>query len=131
MGMTRALVALYPRKWRAEFGDEFAALLDDTRLTPRAVADVIAQAGRLQAAAHRRLALVLATLLWSGCMEVLSVHARLTANILWAPTTPVRAIALAATVGPWAVLAGTALARRHGRGSGGEQAAAVGGSAPG
>jgi hypothetical protein len=38
MGMIRLLVALYPKKWRAEFGEEFAALLEDTRLTPRAVA---------------------------------------------------------------------------------------------
>lgn len=35
--MIGLLVALYPRKWRAVFGEEFAALLEDTRLTPRAV----------------------------------------------------------------------------------------------
>lgn len=115
MGMIRALVALYPAKWRAEFGDEFAALLEDTRLTPRAVLDVIAQAGRLHAAAHRRPLLVIAVALWSAAMEYLSVHARLTANILWAPTTPVRAIALATTVGPWLALAAVTLARRRGR----------------
>lgn len=34
MGMIRLLVALYPRKWREAFGAEFAALLEDTRLTP-------------------------------------------------------------------------------------------------
>jgi hypothetical protein len=33
MGMIRLLVALYPRKWRATFGEEFMALLEDTRLT--------------------------------------------------------------------------------------------------
>jgi hypothetical protein len=101
MGMIRLLVALYPRKWRATFGEEFAALLEDTRLTPRAVFDVVVSAGRLHAASHQRLALVLASLLWSGCMEYLSVHARLTANILWAPSTPARALTLAATIGPW------------------------------
>jgi hypothetical protein len=112
MGMIRALLALYPRTWRAEFGDEFAALLEDTRLTPRAILDVTLQAGKLQAEAHRRLVFVITSLLWSAGMEVVSVHARLTANILWAPTTPVRAIALAATVGPWAALAAMALAHR-------------------
>jgi hypothetical protein len=112
MGMTRLLVALYPRKWRATFGEEFAALLEDTRLTPVAVFDVVASAGKLHAASHRRPALVLALLLWSGCMVYLSVRARLTANVLWAPSTPARALALAATIGPWLGFAGVIAARR-------------------
>jgi len=118
MGMIRLLVALYPRKWRATFGEEFAALLEDTRLTPRAVFDVVVSAGKLHAASHRRLALVLASLLWSGCMVYLSVRARLTANVLWAPTTPARALALAATMGPWLGFAVVTAARRLGHGPG-------------
>ncbi len=112
--MIRLLVALYPRKWRESFGEEFAALLEDTRLTPGAVLDVVVHAARLQAG-NRRLALVLASLLWSGCMECLSLRAGLTANILWAPTTLVRALALAATAGPWLVLAAVAVSRRRGQ----------------
>jgi hypothetical protein len=115
MGMIRLLVTLYPRKWRATFGEEFTALLEDTRLTPRAVLDVVAGAGKLHAASHRRLGLVLASLLWSGCMEYLSVRARLTANILWAPATPARALALAATIGPWLGLAWITATRRLSR----------------
>lgn len=122
--MIRLLVALYPRKWRASYGEEFAALLEDTRLTPRAVLDVIFQAGKLHAGSRRRLMLVIASLLWSGCLEYLSVRARLTANILWAPTTPARTVALAATVGPWLALAGLAVVRRSRR-----RAPAAGGSA--
>ena len=118
MGMSRALVALYPAKWRAEFGDEFAALLEDTRLTPRAVADVALQAAKLHLAARRRLSLVLAALLWSVGMEVIAVHNHLTANILWPPTTPARAVMLVAAFGPWFGLAGTAVARRAGLGPG-------------
>jgi hypothetical protein len=114
MGLIRALVGLYPGKWRAEFGDEFAALLEDTRLTPRAVVDVTVQAGKLHVAARRQLALVVAALLWSAGMEVLAVREHLTANILWAPTAPARAIMFAATFGPWLGLAGAALARRAG-----------------
>ena len=112
--MIRLLVALYPRKWREEFGLEFAALLEDTRLTPRGVFDVVVHAGKLHAENHRRLALILVLLLWSGCMEYLSVRAHLTANILWAPTTPARALGLAATVGPWLALVEVIIARRHG-----------------
>lgn len=115
MGMIRLLVALYPRKWRASFGEEFSGLLEDTRLTPGAVVDVVVSAGRLHAASHRRLAIVLASLLWSGCLEYLSVRARLTANVLWAPSTPARALALAGTIGPWLGFAGVIAARRLGR----------------
>ena len=119
MGMIRLLVALYPRKWRATFGEEFAALIEDTRLTPRAVVDVVVSAGKLRAASHRRLGLVLASLLWSGVMVYLFVRARLTANVVWAPSTPARALALAATIGPWLAFAGAIAARRlgHGRGN--------------
>ena len=113
MGMIGLLVALYPRRWREEFGEEFAALLEDTRLTPGMVYDVVVQAGKLRAERHRPLTLVLASLLWSGGMEYLSVRAGLTANILWAPTTPARALALAATTGPWLALAAFAAARRR------------------
>jgi hypothetical protein len=131
MGMIRLLVAVYPRQWRAEFGEEFAALLEDTRLSPRAVADVLAGAGKLHAERHQRLAVVIAALVWSGGMEFLSARARLTADILWAPTTPARALALAATIAPWAALAAVALAHRL-RGVGtstGERGATAGGSA--
>ena len=113
MGMIGLLVALYPRKWREKFGEEFAALLEDTRLTPGAVVDVVVQAGTLHAGSHRRPTVVLASLVWSGCAEYLSVRTRLTANILWAPTTPARALALAATTGPWLALAAVTLARRR------------------
>jgi len=116
MGMISLLVALYPRKWREEFGEEFAALLEDSRLTHGTVFDVVVQAGKLRAERHRRLTLVLASLVWSGGMEYLSVRAGLTANILWAPTTPARALALAATTGPWLALAAFAAARRRHRG---------------
>ena len=112
MGMISLLVALYPKKWR----EEFAALLEDSRLTPGTVFDVVVQAGKLRAERHRRLTLVLASLVWSGGMEYLSVRAGLTANILWAPTTPARALALAATTGPWLALAAFAAARRRHRG---------------
>jgi hypothetical protein len=118
MGMIRLLVALYPRRWRATYGEEFAGYLEDTRLTPRAVLDVAVSAGKLHAASHRRLALVLASLLWSGLMEYLSVRAHLTANILWAPSAPARALALAATIGPWLGFAGVIAAHRLGRGRG-------------
>jgi hypothetical protein len=41
---TRLLVRLYPRAWRARYGEEFAAVLAERRLSPRTVIDVIAGA---------------------------------------------------------------------------------------
>ena len=113
MGVIGLLVALFPRKWRASFGEEFAALLEETRLTPAVIIDVVAQAGLLHVRAHRGLVLGLAALGWAACCEVVSVRAGLTANILWAPSTPARAIALAATTGPWPLLAAAAAQRRR------------------
>jgi hypothetical protein len=34
MDLIRMLVALHPKDWRERYGEEFAALLQDTRLTP-------------------------------------------------------------------------------------------------
>jgi hypothetical protein len=39
------LVSLYPASWRARYGDEFAALLEQTPLTPLVVLDVLRTAG--------------------------------------------------------------------------------------
>ena len=44
MYLIRVLVALHPRDWRERYGAEFAALLEDTRLAPSAIADVAVQA---------------------------------------------------------------------------------------
>ena len=35
------LLALYPRRWRARYGEEFQALLEDTPLSPRTVLDCL------------------------------------------------------------------------------------------
>ena len=93
MGMIRLLVALYPKKWRATFGEEFAALLEHTRLPPAwsstwwsARESCTAQVTGGWLSSSRRCC-------GPGVMLYLSVHAPLTANILWAPTTPARALA--------------------------------------
>jgi hypothetical protein len=114
MGVIRFLVLLYPKKWRRSFGEEFAALLEDTRLTPGVIFDAMIQAGTLQVKVHRRATLAIASLAWSAGFEYISVHARLTANILWAPTNLERGLALLATIGPWLALTGAVIRRRDG-----------------
>jgi hypothetical protein len=42
--IARALLRLYPRTWRARYGDEFLALIADTGLTWRAAIDVVGAA---------------------------------------------------------------------------------------
>ena len=110
MGLKRVLVAIYPKKWRDSFGDEFTALMEETPMTPVVVWDVAIHAGKLQVQSHRKATVMVLLLAWSACLEYLSVHAHLTANILWAPTSPERALALVATIGPWiALLIATAI----------------------
>src|SRR3954454_2470614 len=54
--MTRWLLRLYPGAWRARYGEELAALVDDTGLTPRVAID-LARAGTKERARAARAAL--------------------------------------------------------------------------
>lgn len=113
MGVERVLVALYPKKWRDSFGDEFMALLEETPITPLVVSDVVIHAAALRVRFYRTATVVVLLAVWSACLEYVSVHARLTANILWAPTSPERALALVATIGPWLALLVVFVIRHH------------------
>lgn len=46
--LARLLLGLYPRRWRARYGDEFMALLESTAAGPLAVVDVVGSALREQ-----------------------------------------------------------------------------------
>lgn len=39
--LVKALIALYPRKWRERYGDEFSRMLEDQAITIRAIFDII------------------------------------------------------------------------------------------
>jgi hypothetical protein len=103
--MRRLLLALYPRRWRARYGDEFAALLEETPLTVAAVVDVLRHAVVLRLQARPRVAQIAGSVLVTAAVETLASRAGLTDNILWAPTTPLRALALAAVLTPSALVA--------------------------
>ena len=45
-GVARALVRLYPRRWRARYEDEMLALIGETPLTLSALVDLVAGAAR-------------------------------------------------------------------------------------
>jgi hypothetical protein len=94
------LLAMHPRAWRQRYGEEFRALLEDTALTPTAVADILKNCSLLQARAHSRALLVVGAVLASVAGEITALRTGLTANILWAPTNVARALALFGTVGP-------------------------------
>ncbi len=109
----RVLVALHPRDWRQRYGEEFAALLDDTQLSPSAVANVVAYSIGLQVRAHRRVVSVIAAALVSVTCEIAAHRFLRTPNVLWVPAGPLQALALLGTVGPWAVVIVWARARRR------------------
>jgi hypothetical protein len=123
MDLIRVLVALHPKDWRERYGDEFAALLEDTRLTdtgltdtgltPLAVGNVIVQAAGLRLRAHPGPLLLVTAILISVTCEVVAQRTGLAQNVLWLPTDPLRALALLGAVGPWAALIIRTAARRR------------------
>ena len=102
--MIRLLLAFYPRAWRRTYGEEFAALLEQTRLTPRAALDVLAQAAKLRASAHRTRFLVGAAVLVSIGVEIVARRMGLAVNVVWVPHTSAQTVALLALFAPWAAL---------------------------
>jgi hypothetical protein len=113
--MIRLLIAMHPRLWRARYGEEFRALLENGPLTPAVVLDVLRNAARLHASAHAGV-LRIAVALWvSSVAEIFAVRWNLTDNILWVPSTPSRALALAVVVLPWLPVFGALSCRLHSR----------------
>ncbi|CAO5157669.1 conserved hypothetical protein [Frankia sp. AiPs1] len=110
--MRRLLLVLCPRQWRARYGDEFASLLQDTPLTLAAVIDVLRLVLGLHHQARPWLAQIAGAVLTTAAMEAAAVRAELTDNILWAPTTPLRALGLVAVLMPTALVVGSAIMRR-------------------
>jgi hypothetical protein len=105
MDMIRVLVALHPKDWQDRYGEEFGALLEDSRLTPFAVVDVVLHAARLRIGKHLIVLLFAVAFLMScACNSVVRLN-KLAENILWAPTDVPRALLLAGAVGPWLALA--------------------------
>ena len=102
--MIRLLLALSPKAWRRTYGEEFAALLEQTRLTPRAVLDVLAQAATFHASARRTRFLVGAAVLVSIGVEVVARRMGLAVNVVLVPHTPAQMVALLALFAPWAAL---------------------------
>lgn len=113
MDMIGLLVALHPKDWRERYGEEFAALLEDTPLTPSAVANVAAHSVALHVRARLETVLVAAAVLASVTCIVIAHETGLAANIWWVPADPLRALALLGTVGPWAVVLVRGGARRR------------------
>jgi hypothetical protein len=97
----RFLVALYPKAWRRAYGEEFKALLEQTRLTPLVILDVLAQAVARHASVRRIWLAIGTAVLASAGVEIFAKKAGLTANILWLATDLTRAVALLALVAPW------------------------------
>lgn len=112
MGLIRALVAVHPAAWRERYGDEFAALLEDTRLTPRVVADVLVGAARLRAVHHWRGLSILATLFVSMGSVAAATMTVEVPNIIWLPRSVPSALLLLGVLGPWFALAIALGARR-------------------
>lgn len=94
------LVALYPKAWRRRYGAGLAALLDETTATPGVVLDVVRGAAAAHLDQRRTVAVWLVAALATVMAEVLALRAGVTANVIWPPTDPERAVHLALTLAP-------------------------------
>lgn len=103
--MIRLLLALHPRSWRAEYGEELRDLLAADPLTVAVILDVLHNAARQQGRARPIAVRLVAALALSVVLEIVAVHAYVTANILWPPSSPLRALALGALLSCWVPLA--------------------------
>ncbi|HEY2125811.1 MAG TPA: hypothetical protein VGH77_01355 [Streptosporangiaceae bacterium] len=118
MDLIRLLIALHPRDWRERYGAEFAALLEDTRLTPAAIGDVVIRSAGLRLWAHQGALLLATAVVISAACETVAKQTGLAVNILWLPTDPVHALVLLGAVGPWAALLIRTAVRRRSAGRG-------------
>ena len=82
MGLRKLLVALHPKAWREQYGEEFLAFLEQVDLGPAALIDVLRHAARLHAQARRRVWQICAALVVSVLFEVLALRLRLTSEHL-------------------------------------------------
>ena len=107
--LTRILLALYPRSWRNQYGDEYCALLEDIGVNPSVALDAARAAFVLQLKEHRRVLTVTAVLVQIVISLWFCVHLHITDNMLWLPTTFLQLVGLCATYGPLLYLASTRL----------------------
>ena len=110
--MIEFLLALHPRRWRDTYGDEYRALLEQTRLTPSVVFDVLRNAAGLHLQARILLTELVIGAVITIAIELFAVREHITDNILWAPTNPLRAAVLAAVLAP-SVIVTVRIARRR------------------
>lgn len=104
MDLTRLLVRLHAKSWQQRYGDEFTAVLEDTRVTSAVVADVAANAAKSHIRANPDGLLLVAALVVSTASRVIAQHAGFAVNVLWAPTTHLQALALLGALSPWVAL---------------------------
>lgn len=98
--MYKMLILLYPRSWRDQYGEEYQALLEDLGLSLSTVANSVWTALTMRVREHIKLLITIVGMLQYQICEQYSLNHGLTANILWAPTTPQRAIWLVLTTLP-------------------------------
>src|SRR5690606_28617362 len=94
-GVTRRptrLVRLYPRAWRRRYGAGLEALLDEMPASPAVVLDVVRGAAGAHVRQRRSAAIWLVAAVATVIAEILSLRAGVTANLVWAPTDPERAL---------------------------------------
>lgn len=99
--MRQWLLSLYPKPWREQYGEEYAALLEDTELSVAVAADVAKMACTLQLSVYgHSLSAIIAACLYAAS-GVACIHLGLTQNWpIWMPTNIWQAVGLMITLVP-------------------------------
>jgi len=102
--MRRLVVRLYPRRWRNVHGEGLAELLEQTQLSVGVVVDCVRGAGDAHMRTRRPPLAVVLAVLWFELAEMIAIRTGVIANVLWAPTSAVRGLALVSALLPPAAL---------------------------
>src|SRR5215475_6111245 len=95
------LLSLYPKVWLDQYGDEYAALLEDTGLSFAVVFDILKAVFLLRLRLHIKGLYIASGAVFAVASSVACLKLGLTANVLfWAPTNFYRAVGLAITLAP-------------------------------
>lgn len=104
--MVRFLLYLYPTEWRQQYGDEYAALLEDTGTPFEVLVDSIKTALSLRLRAHADIFVTLSAIAFYCVSGITCLRLGLTKNWpLWAPSNPLRAAGLFVTFVPLLIVA--------------------------
>jgi len=100
--MQGLLLSLYPKAWREQYGEEYAALLEDTGMSVATVLDVAKVGCLLRLRAYEKSLIIIAAASLYALSGVMCIRLGLTENWpIWIPTNLLQTVGLVITLAPF------------------------------